>query len=1347
MAASGSLGTYSIDFIAKFAQFESDCGRAARIAEKTSQDMVASFNRIGEGLTEKLKDIASIIGVGFSLEGLKGLVEKLADVSSEALKTAEEMENLSTVLGVSTTTIQTVGLAATLVGGNLDTANTALTRLSRSAAEANAGNAKLLGDFQAIGISADQLGKLLQHPDDLIRVVTQHLSEFSNQGDKVAIVTQLMGRNAAQSIPMIQELGQHWNELNDQAQHFAGVTADDIAAMAAQQKELNRTGVEVKGLGLQLTNDLLPAIQNANAALRGLAESNTTRNSIKFIADIIDYVALHFDQFVADVASGGLAVAFGKAFASTQDGLNAINTLKIGWADMQRIGTIAWAGIKDAAETAAVSIEHFIAPIIAAFSNAALLQGNVALAKGLFDLSEQFKNATKSTGGFQQAVDDADAARDKYVAGLKVTIDVLPKIGKASEDAGGKVAHLPQQVKAAADDSGDALLKLQAIVDKLSGDAGGPYAKAIDDYNAALIRLQQAAQEAAIKGANVDEVIRLWQEGQAALTEKVLQTTDATRVLNTVMGAIDQTVARHVDLIGKTGTELAVEAEYQKLLNETLKAMDAVMGPLTEEEQARIERLHDTAAALVALDEQQKQSQALLRDWASQAASEFDSAFSTINKDIIEGGNVMKDLENIAKQVVEAILLQFEKLAIINPILNSIFGNATGSLLPTLSTAGGALGQLGGGGGVMGAIGSLFGFGGGALASSGAIAGGGSYVLADVGASAGAGILGTIGTVLPWIGVGIAAIGILDKLTGGNILGGSKQPWGSTQSIDISGSGASVSAAEQFKKKGALFSGNSYSWQNQPVDQQTQDAIAGFFASLQTAATQQAQAFGETVGAVVSGSWKETFDKNGKMVSSVSTVAGQQFSESMQQFEQRVLADTLLANMGSASKEAQAIAEQWQKSAADLLAGAQFLSQAQLDIANGHALVQNETLTDLTKFVTGMQAQGETLIQTYVRLSAETTDVQTILGNLGLDTKKTGEELVKFDDAMVKAAGGLDNLNTLWNDYYTKYYSTSEQAAIKLKNDQTAVQNLFAAIGQDPTESMATFRQNFEAIFSTLSPEDVVKWLQAGDALAAVNADLGTTAVKAQDFSKAISDGAASLSKLESDTQSLANGLFGTAIDQLKAQLAKYSGGGIEAFPFQQQLQKQIDAAQAQADSAKKLADASALLNNFAQIGAYTGQSLGQLSAQFSAPLDQLAQFLGTDAAGLQKQFDTAEKAALAGLQVADNTKLTNEILADILAQYQGKPEPYSEGDLNSAASGLNPAIASSKPGRGGIAPASAPDVVAAVHDGTEQNSDDMRANNALLERIAVALEGLRGNAGSAPPIGRRTIRGVVLTP
>ena len=1352
-----TLGTYSIDLIAKIAQFESDLGRAARIAEQQGASIKKSIEGAVEGVGDKLKEMAAFLGAGLSLEGLKGLVDKLSETASEALKTAEEMQNLSEVLGVSATTIQTVSLAAHLVGGNLDTATTAITRLSKSAAEANAGNAKLLNDFKALGIGADQLAKLLEHPDDLIRVVTQHLSEFANNGDKVAITTQLMGRGAATAIPMIQELGKHYGELEDQAKKFAGVTDDTIRAMADQQKEFNRTGVEVKGLALKFTAELLPAIKAAQEQMKAGIENPATRDALKTLAGMIDYVALHFKEFVGDVATGSLAGAITKAFLEgTAAGLNFSNEVKVWWYEIERDAAIAWANVLSYVANFATGAVHYLGDVLEAAAKIANLTGNSAVGAQLGALADQLKNAK---GPMDSLGDSVAAANLKFwtqASALHSAVtEMQTMIVKAPELD--KKLQLPDSSKTTQKVAND-LLEMQKILDGLAKNLGGPYDKAWAEYQSAIDQADKAAAKFTADGVSLSKVQNFLAEATALATERFREQTDATLVMDRVLDKINTQYAQRNSLIGLTGTALAIETEYQKMLNEALAAMSSVMGPLTEADQKRLENLHNMAEAQVLLIEKTNLGTQAAKEWQQIWINAGNQITDTFAKVLVEGGSLFKGLADLAKQTVEQIIAYFAKLAVINPILNSVFGGQSG--WTQLAQFGGA----GSGGGIGGiGAGTILGIGAGLFAGvgefkaagggAGGLAGGATYgigayalsgaVTAGVSAAAAGGISAGLAAgfaAIPVVGwIALAAMG-LNAVTGGGLFGTKATPYGSETNLSVGAGGANISAAIDEKGKKALFGGSYYKTVSAPVDQATLDSVAAFFAGLQKAADAQAQAYGESTGVIVSGTFHETFDKAGKMLTQVSTVAGQQFKESIQDFQSRIIADTLLANMGDASAEAQKIAEQWQQSASDLMAGAQFLAQAQLDIAHGSALVQGETLTDLTTFVQGMGAQGESLIQTYARLSVETTNVQAILHNLGLDTGKAGEELVKFDDAMVQAAGGLDNLNTLWNDYYTKFYSASEQAAIKLKNDQANQAALFTAIGQDPSESMAQFRQNFQALIGTLTPQDIVKWLQAAEALSAVNADLGITATdnikQYQDLQAAAENAGQALQKLETDTQSLATSLFGSGLDQLKAKLAGLLAGGAQNTQLILQAQAQIDAQTKAEEAAKRLSDASQLLTNFAQIGAITGQSIGQLAAQFSVPLDQLAQFLGTDSQGLQKQFDQAEKAALASIEISANTKLTNEYLADILAAFQGKNLPYSATDFQDAANNPgNPSIPGTKPGRGGVSGPAVRDVVA---QGNAQSSDDMRENNRLLaEQNSLIRDLVSKLGGTVPPRGR----------
>jgi len=203
-----------------------------------------------------------------------------------------------------------------------------------------------------------------------------------------------------------------------------------------------------------------------------------------------------------------------------------------------------------------------------------------------------------------------------------------------------------------------------------------------------------------------------------------------------------------------------------------------------------------------------------------------------------------------------------------------------------------------------------------------------------------------------------------------------------------------------------------------------------------------------------------------------------------------VTAENLLALL-PASQNANQIAQQWRSSADTLLAGTQLLIAAQVDVNKGIGLLgDNSSLADITKEVQKLAVDGESLIQTYARLQTEQQSLQQILDNLGITSGKTGADFLEFADNLTKAAGGLSNLQSLWNDYYSNYYTDAEKAANTLKSLQSTVTQAFASIGQDPAESMADFRKNFEAAFPTLTADEVANWLVASHALAQLNAYL-----------------------------------------------------------------------------------------------------------------------------------------------------------------------------------------------------------------------------------------------------------------
>jgi len=786
------------------------------------------------------------------------------------------------------------------------------------------------------------------------------------------------------------------------------------------------------------------------------------------------------------------------------------------------------------------------------------------------------------------------------------------------------------------------------------------------------------------------------------------------------------------------------------------------------------------AEAIIHDNELLKQNEQINQEWVGIASNGLDSFGNSISQFVTGGikgwHSFWQSLLQDTQQFIGAIIQQMLKLTVFNGIINNLFGLSGSSALPTglgngligqllgTATGGGlattgsiagggsyALQDVGGGGGFLSNIGgglsnfafgsgattgffnsslsSMFGGGAGSWGGAvGSVVGGafGGYELgkqlfhSTVGGVVTGAAVATAAYFIPVIGWAFAAASLINSLTGGNVFGTDYAPTGQTSmDINVGAGGSSVQDYYQEHKHGALFSGGKYKDVAVAAPQDQLDALSAFDKQLQQTNQSAADALGIAVADTVTGAFHAAFDKSGKLITSTSTILGQTFqNESQQDFLSREIADNLLAQVNKAlgSDEASQIAEQYQSNAQTLLAAAQMLVAAQVDVHDGMSLLGDDhSLTDIAAEVSKLNVSGESLVQTYVRLQTETQDVKATLDAMGLTTSKVGADFVQFSDDLVKAAGSLDNLNSLTSAYYQAFYSPAEQAAAKLKADTSTRDKLFAGIGQDPNESMAQFKATFQAVFDTLSPEDVVKWYQAGLALAAVNQDLGNTADAAaqakqqyEAFIQPYRDAVAGVTNFEAAVRGMggslndaiaqanalaqAQGLQGASAGDVAAIIQTFSVQGANALAqFQQEtqaiasklygadylqglqddfsktgnvfdLQKISDAqgAQVKQQDNSRYLDAYQLANNAAQIAAFTGGSVEDILQSMGVPLSALTSDLKLQGQSLEDYLGKLEDQAKVNMDISNNTEIANHLLQDILDQVSGKPLTYT---------------------------------------------------------------------------------------
>lgn len=368
-----------------------------------------------------------------------------------------------------------------------------------------------------------------------------------------------------------------------------------------------------------------------------------------------------------------------------------------------------------------------------------------------------------------------------------------------------------------------------------------------------------------------------------------------------------------------------------------------------------------------------------------------------------------------------------------------LFGKSllTGEFAGGLPYAGAGLGLLGAyygltqrGSGGMSSVLAGASYGALGLGVGGAIAGGMGAIgagvgIGGIGAGAAAGATGAMGAIgaaswVPVVGWALAALAVVDKISGGKVFGTKYKTDSSQQTIDVSEAGGVASATAEQSRQKALFGGKKRRTIDVDPGQEARDAAAGMHEVLAAYAKQLGVTLRQDAAALVGGSFSQTYDKRGNVTGSRSTVLGKSYNEDAETFQKRLAAEQAIAAVGKIDGQASRIAEDWRKSAELLEEGANFFVTAAVDARNGLDLWTGIGLSALTDYVEKMQAADESLSAAYTRLAGTAKSYGTLMADIAtqvmtadlsgyqqqaLNIERTYRQQVKSANDYAKALG------------------------------------------------------------------------------------------------------------------------------------------------------------------------------------------------------------------------------------------------------------------------------------------------------------------------------------------------------
>ena len=236
-------------------------GQMAKSKAPALKAAAAQFEDMGNKLTA-----AGNAMMGFSKAGA-AVVATLGALTVKSAKFADNLNTMSKVYSIDTKQLQLYGAAANLVDVDVQTIASSHIKLEKAMSNASEGGKKATNAFKALGVSITDANGELRSGDDVWQDVIKALGKVENETERDALAMALMGKNAAELNPLIEDGGEAYENLAKTFEKYNinfidQETLDKANEFNDQLDVIKSIGlVTLQSLGAQLAEVLLPVLE------------------------------------------------------------------------------------------------------------------------------------------------------------------------------------------------------------------------------------------------------------------------------------------------------------------------------------------------------------------------------------------------------------------------------------------------------------------------------------------------------------------------------------------------------------------------------------------------------------------------------------------------------------------------------------------------------------------------------------------------------------------------------------------------------------------------------------------------------------------------------------------------------------------------------------------------------------------------------------------------------------------------------------------------------------------------------------------------------------------------------
>lgn len=227
-----------------------------------------------------------------------GVITGMMGSAVAAGKSADDINTLAKVTGLSTDQIQKFSYATDIIDVSLDTLTGSMAKLTKNMQSAKKGSKNMVEAFDSLGVSiTDSTGELRSN-DDVFADVIESLGKIENETERDAVAMQIFGKSAQDLNPLILGGADALEELGKEAEDAGLILSQDALDSANEFNDsIDKLKATAQGsfaeIGTEIATMLIPFIESLAEKIGGVLEwvRGLDAGQIEFIGTILLVIA------------------------------------------------------------------------------------------------------------------------------------------------------------------------------------------------------------------------------------------------------------------------------------------------------------------------------------------------------------------------------------------------------------------------------------------------------------------------------------------------------------------------------------------------------------------------------------------------------------------------------------------------------------------------------------------------------------------------------------------------------------------------------------------------------------------------------------------------------------------------------------------------------------------------------------------------------------------------------------------------------------------------------------------------------------------------------------------------